>query len=108
MHEALARANFDQDVAALGDAAAAFHKLIVHARDLPSLMSPSQHTKPLRLRFQGDGLDDLPPAIALLKPDGTPWTAPLPGGVFNAGRTPIRAALSACAAPANITPMAAM
>ena len=44
-----------------------------------------EHNKPLRLRFRGDCFDELPPAIAILKPDGSPWADPLPGGVFNAG-----------------------
>jgi Predicted metal binding domain len=85
VHDALARVNFDQDVAALSDAAAARQKLTVHTRSYPILDVIIQHTKPLRLRIQGDSFDELPPAIAILKQDGTPWTDPLPGGVFNGG-----------------------
>lgn len=85
MHEALARANFERDVAALGDVSAARLKVIVYERSYPILDVTIEHSKPLRLRFQGDGFDEMPPAITILKPDGTPWTDPLPGGVFNGG-----------------------
>ena len=85
MHEALAKANFERDVAVMTDGFAALNKFIVHARDYPVLDVTIEHTKPLRLRFRGDGFDELPPAIAILKLDGTPWTDPLPGGIFNGG-----------------------
>lgn len=85
VHEALAKANFERDVAVMTDGFAALNKFIVHARDYPVLDVTIEHTKPLRLRFRGDGFDELPPAIAILKLDGTPWTDPLPGGIFNGG-----------------------
>jgi hypothetical protein len=85
VHEALARANFEEDVAALTDVTAARQKLIVHTRCYPILDVTVRHAKPIRLRFQGDSFDELPPGITILKPDGTPWTDPLPGGVFNGG-----------------------
>jgi len=58
-------------------------KLIVNARDYPGLDVTVEYIKPLR--FRGDSFDELPPAIAMLKPDGQPWTDPPPGGVFNPG-----------------------
>jgi hypothetical protein len=85
VHETLARVNFDQDVAALSDVAATRQNLIVHSRAFPILDVTILHTKPVRLRFQGDSFDELPPAIAILKPDGTPWINPLPGSIFNGG-----------------------
>ena len=85
MHEALAKANFERDVAVLTDSTATRQHLTIHARDYPILDVTVQHTKPIRLRFHGDGFDELPPAIAILKPDGPPWSEALPGGVFNGG-----------------------
>lgn len=84
MHEALARAIFDRDVAALTDKSAARQKLIVHERSFPVLDVTIEHRRPLRLRLQADGWDETPPSIVLLNPDGSLWTGPLPGGVFNA------------------------
>ncbi|WP_316213767.1 MULTISPECIES: putative metal-binding protein [unclassified Bradyrhizobium] len=85
VHEALAKANFERDVAMLTDSIAARLQLIVHSRDYPILDVTVEHTKAVRFRLRGDNFDELPPAIAILKPDGQPWTGPLPGGVFNAG-----------------------
>jgi hypothetical protein len=88
VHEALARANFERDVAVLTDGSAARQRLIVHERTFPVLDATVAHTKSLRLRMQADDWDDFPPSIALLKPDGSPWTDTLPGGVFSSGAHP--------------------
>ena len=85
MHEALARANFERDVAFLTDAVAARLRLTLHSRAFPVLDATVEHNKPLRLRMMADDWNDLPPSIALLKPDGTAWTETLPGGIFNPG-----------------------
>ena len=86
MHEALAKANFERDVAVLTDSTATRQRLIVHSRDYPTLDVTIQHIKPIRLRFQGDSFDELPPAISILRPDGQPWTDPFSGdGTFNGG-----------------------
>ena len=87
MHEALARANFEQDVADLGDVAACSYGLIVHARAYPILDVTVSHSRPLRVRMRGDDWDDLPPSIDLLNPDGSALTG-LPGGVFHPGPHP--------------------
>ncbi|MBB4374427.1 hypothetical protein GGD63_007257 [Bradyrhizobium sp. cir1] len=60
--------------------------LVVHSRDYPILDVTVQHTQPVRLRFQGDSFDELPPLVTILHPDGTAHRGPFPpGGVFNAG-----------------------
>ena len=89
MHESLARINFEHDVAALSEVFAERQKLVVHARSYPMLDVTVEHTKPLRLRLQGDSFDELPPAIELLNSDGASWSGPLPGGIFHAGPHPI-------------------
>ncbi len=83
MHEALARVNFDQDVAALTDTSATAQCLIVHGRSFPILDATILHRRDLRLRLEAANWNEQPPSVSLLNPDGTPWTAPLPGGVFN-------------------------
>lgn len=86
MHEILARANFDRDVKALKEVdGAARRGLKLNDLDFPTIDVNICHTQDLRLRLTCDDWDDLPPAIELLQPDGTPWIAALPGGVFNSG-----------------------
>jgi hypothetical protein len=85
VHEALARANFERDVAFLTDAVAERLRLKVHSRAFPVLDAIIEHSKPLRLRMTADAWNDLPPSIALFKPDGTAWSETLPGGIFNGG-----------------------
>ncbi|UVO28163.1 putative metal-binding protein [Bradyrhizobium arachidis] len=86
MHEALARANFEQDVAALSDAAASRLGLVVHSRTFPIFDVTIEHKPAVRLRFHGEDFDERPPGIDILKPDGSNWAGPMPpGGVFNGG-----------------------
>jgi hypothetical protein len=86
VHEALARANFERDVAALPAATADRLGLTVHSRVFPILDVTIKHTTPIRLRFHGDSFDELPPSIDILKPDGSAWTGPWAGdGTFNGG-----------------------
>jgi hypothetical protein len=108
VHEALARVNFDRDVAGFSDVAAERFGLVIHNRTFPVLEATIRHTKPLRVRLRGDDWDDLPPSIELLNLDGTPWSSAVPGGVFQA-RTPVPANhSSACAAAANSIRLPAM
>ncbi len=88
MHEVLARANFEADVANLSDAMAVSYGLIVNARSFPVLDVTVNHTRPLRLRMVADNWDDLPPSIELLNPDGSPLSKPIPGGIFHPGPHP--------------------
>jgi hypothetical protein len=88
VHEALARVNFDRDVAGFSDVAAERFGLFIHSRAFPVLDATIRHTKPLRVRLRGDDWDDLPPSIELLNPDGTPWSSAVPGGVFHPGPHP--------------------
>ena len=89
MHEALARANFDQDVASLTDATAARQNLIVNERAYPFLDVTIQYRMPLRLKLEAIGWDEVPPSIAPLSSDGNFWPPPFPGGgVFNASAHP--------------------
>lgn len=89
MHEALARANFEHDAALLTARMTELQGLVVHRREYPLLDVTVVHPTSIRIRMQCDDWDELPPSIALLGPDGSPWKGPLPpGGVFNAGRHP--------------------
>jgi hypothetical protein len=88
VHEALARANFELDVAALTEASAASQGLIVHDRCFPILDATITHRRSLRLRMEATDWDELPPMVTLLQPDGTLWDGPLPGGVFNSSNHP--------------------
>lgn len=88
MHEALARANFERDVAMLDGKTAARLRLTVHNRTHPILDLTVHHSKDLRLRFQANDWDDLPPSIELLNSDGTLCSIPMPGGIFHQGPHP--------------------
>lgn len=83
VHEALAKANFERDVAALSDVAAVRLNLTVHAKGFPVLDATVNHKRPIRFRMTAPNWNEQPPSIEILKPDGEPWTEPLPGGVFN-------------------------
>jgi hypothetical protein len=87
VHEALARVNFDRDVAGFGVAAERFG-LVIHSRAFPVVDATIRHSKPLRVRLRGDDWDELPPSIELLNPDGTSWSSAVPGGVFHPGAHP--------------------
>lgn len=89
MHEVLARSKFDSDVADLGDVAADSCGLTVNQRTYPILDVTIHHSRPLRLRLSAPNWDDQPPSIELLKPDGSPFTERLPGGIFHQGPHPI-------------------
>jgi hypothetical protein len=88
VHEALARANFEQDVADLGDVAVSRYDLIVNERAYPILDVTIRHSRQLRLRMRADDWDDQPPSIELLNPDGSAFTDRLPGGIFHQGPHP--------------------
>jgi hypothetical protein len=83
VHEVLAQANFEADVANLSDAMAVSYGIIINARSFPVLDVTINHTRSLRLRMVADNWDDLPPSIELLNPDGSSLSSPVPGGVFN-------------------------
>lgn len=85
MHEVLSRTKFDKDVAALTDEMAKRLRLTVHQREYPILDVTVAHTKSLRLRFQCDDWDDIPPSIKILKDDGSAMdTQEFPAGaIFN-------------------------
>jgi hypothetical protein len=82
-HEAIAKPLFEQDVAFLTDEIAARMKISLHSKDWPVLDVTIQHTRPLRLRFRCDSWSELPPSIAMLNPDGSPFSGNLPGGIFH-------------------------
>lgn len=86
MHEALAQANFERDVAALSDVAATRLNLTVHSKTFPVLDVTVNHKRSIRFRMTAQNWDEQPPAIQILRPDGTDWTEQLPSGsVFNQG-----------------------
>lgn len=88
MHEALAKANFETDVAKLSDQAAARVSLEIHSRIYPVLDLTVQHKRPLRLRLRCDSWDELPPAIDLLNPDGSFLAPPHFGDIIHDGPHP--------------------
>jgi putative metal binding uncharacterized protein len=85
VHEALARANFERDVAMLDEKTARRLRWIVHDRSYPNLDVTIQHSTSLRLRLLANDWDDLPPSITILNPDGSPCTLRMPGGLFHQG-----------------------
>lgn len=88
MHEVLAKAKFDGDVADLSDVAADSCGMTVNRRVYPILDVTIRHSRPLRLRMTAPNWDDQPPSIELLNPDGSPLTGPMPGGIFHQGPHP--------------------
>jgi hypothetical protein len=83
VHDALAKANFEADVAKLSDVAAERVGLDIHTRSYPVLDLTVQHTRALRLRLGCDSWDEMPPSVALLNPDGTFLAPPALGDIFN-------------------------
>lgn len=88
VHEALARANFEHDVAHLSAVTASSYRLVLHQRSFPILDATICHTTPLRVRMRANDWDDIPPAIELLTSDGGSFAGPFPGGIFNASPHP--------------------
>lgn len=88
MHEALAKANFEADVAKVSDEAALRVGLEVHSRAFPILDLTIQHKRPLRLRLTCQSWDELPPSIELLNPDGSHLSGQIPGDIFNGSAHP--------------------
>jgi hypothetical protein len=88
VHEVLALAKFDNDVADLGDVAADSCGLTVNQRAYPILDVTIRHSRPLRLRMNAPNWDDQPPGIELLNPDGSPLAGTVPGGIFHPGPHP--------------------
>ncbi|HEV3272889.1 MAG TPA: putative metal-binding protein [Candidatus Methylacidiphilales bacterium] len=89
MHEALAKANFDKDVAVLTPQYAKQAGWTVNNQTFPILDVTANHTQSVRLRLTCDNWNELPPSIDILNPDGTPWSKSLPSGnIFNAGLHP--------------------
>lgn len=88
MHEALAKANFEADVAKLSDESAARVGLEIHARTFPILDVMVLHSRPLRLRVHGDSWDELPVSVDLLSSDGSYFTGATPGDIFHQGPHP--------------------
>lgn len=85
MHEALAKAKFDEDVSVLTPVYCTRKGWALDQCAFPILDVTIQAKTPVRLRFTCDNWDELPPSITILTPEGIDWKAPLPGGVFNGG-----------------------
>ena len=88
MHEALAKANFEADVAKLSNQAAQRVGLEIHARAFPIFDVTVLHSKPLRLRLNGATWDELPVSVDLLNPDGSYYAGTMPGDIFHQGPHP--------------------
>jgi hypothetical protein len=87
-HEQLARLLFQQDVSALGPAAAKALGLTVLCATWPVLDVSIADAAPVRLRFNCEHWNDLAPSITLLNPDGAPFTGKVPGHQFHPGPHP--------------------
>ncbi len=85
VHEVLAKANFETDVAKLSDEAAARVGLDIHTRSYPIFDITIRHSPPLRLRLRCESWNELPPSIDLLNPDGSFMTDVPQGDIFHRG-----------------------
>lgn len=92
MHPAAAKALFDSEVATLSATLAKRRGWVFHTLEFPvidcSFTAAGRTT--LRLRFQCDNWNDLPPSVLLLTAEGSPLTT-LPqnhSSVFNPGPHP--------------------
>ena len=93
MHRIAAKALFDSQLAAVSGSLAATRRWTIHKIEFPILDCEFRHAnKPsLRVRFECDDWNTIPPSIELLTADGKALTA-LPGrstGVFNNSAHPI-------------------
>jgi hypothetical protein len=93
MHELISRKLFDQQIAGLSERLAQTRNWIFHCLDYPVIDCEFRNSgrTPLRLRFQCNDWNALPPAIELLNADGTALTT-LPSNstnVFNSSAHPI-------------------
>lgn len=90
MLEVLSRAAFERDVGRLDSRLASRLGWTVVQRDFPILDVVIHHrSRPLRLRLDCAGWDDMPPSIELLAEDGSHLATVPPGiPVFNPGGHP--------------------
>ena len=88
MHDVLARANFETDVANLSPVLATAYGLHVHAAAYPTLDVTIDHRRPLRVQMRADNWDELPPSIDLMSAEGAIMNLNLPGGIFHTGPHP--------------------
>jgi hypothetical protein len=92
VHPAASKALVEQEVSTLSDALAKRRGWIFHSIAFPmidcSFTAPGRTA--LRLRLHCDNWNDLPPAVSLHSPDGTPLQTLIPNhtGVFNQGPHP--------------------
>lgn len=86
VHEALARLNFERDVALLTPLFSRSRNWTVNEVQFPILDVTFEGRKPIRMRLRCDNWDELPPQEEILNVDGTPWTGPaIPTNIFNTG-----------------------
>lgn len=88
MHELLAYKNFEKDIRILSPAFCERNRWTLSQREFPTIDVTFLGTKPLRIRMVCNDWDEIAPSVELLKADGTPWSDPLPGGIFNGSNHP--------------------
>jgi hypothetical protein len=88
VHPALAKINFDRDVALITAQFLKNRGWAVHGRDFPILDISFVGSRILRVKLTCSEWDELPPAAELLNGDGTGIDGNIPGGVFNASAHP--------------------
>jgi len=76
VHEALARSNFDRDVAHLTSRFLESRNWTVNELQFPILDVTFLGSHPLRMRLSCDNWDELPPNEQILNVDGSPWVGP--------------------------------
>ena len=88
MHEALAKANFERDVAFMSQTFLRNRDWTLNNATFPILDVTFNSAKPLRLRLHCDEWNELPPSVWLLKLDGSPSVPGLHGPTFHMDNHP--------------------
>lgn len=83
VHEALAKANFELDVAFMSETFLRSRGWTLHSATFPTLDVTFNSVRPLRLRLQCDQWNELPPSVWLLNPDGSANVQGLRGPTFH-------------------------
>jgi hypothetical protein len=83
VHEALARVNFDRDVALLTPVFLRSRNWTLNEVQFPILDVTFSGSKTLRIRLTCDSWDELPPAEKLLTADGSQWNGKSTNSIFH-------------------------
>jgi hypothetical protein len=99
VHEALARSNFERDVAFLTPLFLKSRNWSINELQFPTLDVTFLGTKPLRMRLDCTDWDELPPDERILAADGSSWPGPTTNpSIFNGGPHSVRGGPFVCTA----------